>query len=85
MRSFICTALLGCAMAISEIESTFLGYLTQYGKSYSTVEEYDARLRNFAVHHQFIQEHNKEGHAYKVGHNKFSDWTDEEYKALLTY
>jgi hypothetical protein len=84
--SFLASALLGSALALSEIESAFFGYITQFGKSYSTMEEYELRLRQFAVKHAFIQEHNaEEGHTYKAGHNMMSDWTQEEYEAMLTY
>jgi KDEL-tailed cysteine endopeptidase len=85
MKSFILAAVASSAMALSEIESAFLGYITEQGKSYSTVAEYEMRLRTFAVKHAYIQEHNKLGESYKLGHNKFSDWTDEEYSSILTY
>jgi cathepsin L len=33
-----------------------------------------------------IKEHNKEtGHTFTVGHNKMSDWSEEEYEAILTF
>merc|ERR1712166_1479457 len=35
--------------------------------------------------HSFIQVRNAEQNDYKVGHNKMSDWTHEEYKSILTY
>ena len=72
-------------MALSEIESAFLGYITQFGKSYSSVAEYEMRLRNFAVKHAVIEAHNETGEAYKLGHNKMSDWSEEEYNSILTY
>ena len=35
---------------------------------------------------KFIREFNaKEGKSYKVGHNKFSTWTDDEYKSILGF
>ena len=87
MKSFILAAVASSAMALSEIESAFLGYITQYGKSYSSVAEYEMRLRNFAVKHAFITEHNRSQgeYTYKVGYNKMTDWTEEEYAALLTH
>jgi len=85
MKSFILAAVASSAMALSEIESAFLGYITQYGKSYSSVAEYEMRLRNFAVKHAAIEEHNQSGESYRLGHNKMSDWTEEEYEAILTY
>ena len=85
MKTFAAAAIIGAASAISEIESAFLGYITQFGKSYANMTEYNQRLEIFAFKHQYIQAHNAEGHSYKLGHNKFSDWTEEEYNAILTY
>jgi C1A family cysteine protease len=85
MKTFALAAFVGAASAISEIESAFLGYITQFGKSYSTMAEYEHRLANFAMKHSFIQGHNAEESSYKLGHNKFSDMTQEEYETFLTY
>jgi C1A family cysteine protease len=85
MKSFILASVAASAMALSEIESAFLGYITQFGKSYSSVAEYEMRLRNFAVKHAVIEAHNETGEAYKLGHNKMSDWSEEEYNSILTY
>jgi len=49
------------------------------------MEQYEMRLRQFALKHTFIQEHNQEGHSYTVGHNDMSDWTEEEFAAILNY
>lgn len=49
IKSFFAVgALMAGAAAISEIESAFFQYITQHGKSYSTMQEYEMRLRNFA-------------------------------------
>jgi len=84
-KSVILAAVASSAVALSEIESAFLGYITEFGKSYNTVAEYEARLRVFATKHSIIQEHNGNGEAYTLGHNKMSDWTQEEYESILTY
>jgi hypothetical protein len=45
MKSFITIALISAASAIqSEVEHEFLRYITQYGKSYNTFDEYKLRL-----------------------------------------
>jgi hypothetical protein len=72
-------------MALSEIESTFFGYITEFGKSYSTVEQFEMRLENFAVRHSLIESHNATESSFKLGHNQFSDWTEAEYLSILTY
>jgi len=84
MKSFAVAALVGIASASSEIEAAFMGYITQFGKSYNTIEEYNMRLHNFAQKHSVIVKHNAEGHTYKLGYNNMTDWTEEEYKAILT-
>jgi len=38
MKFFAAFALVGSAFASSEIESAFLGYITQFGKSYTSIE-----------------------------------------------
>jgi len=85
MKTFALACLVASACAMSQIESAFLEYISQHGKAYSNLAEYEMRLRNFAIKHAKIEEHNATESAYKVGHNKFSDWTDAEFKATLTY
>jgi len=71
---------------MSETESAFLGFITQYGKSYSSLAEYEHRFMQFARSHAAIVEHNTDAEArFTLGHNQMSDWTEEEYKGLLTY
>jgi len=43
------------------------------------------RLEQFARNHQFIEEHNASGANFIAGHNKMSDWTEQEYNSILTY
>jgi len=62
-----------------------MGYITEHGKNYETLAEYQHRLEVFTHKHNLIQAHNAMGESYTLGHNKFSDWTDEEYNAILTY
>jgi C1A family cysteine protease len=85
MKSFFALAAAGVVSASSEIESAFLGYITQYGKSYGTMAEYEHRLEQFARNHQKIIEHNMTESEYQLGYNKMSDWTEAEYKAILTH
>jgi len=85
MKTFALACLVASACAMSEIESAFLGYITEFGKSYSNIAEYEMRLTNFAQKHSVIRAHNADESAYKLGHNKMSDWTEEEYASILTY
>jgi len=79
----VAAALAYNAHAMSEIESSFLAYITQFGKSYGSIEEYEHRLRQFALTHSYITEHNKSGQSWSAAHNHMSDWTREEYQKLL--
>merc|ERR1711885_26437 len=42
-------------------------------------------FENFARNHNFINDHNVAASNFKLGHNKMSDWTEEEFKSILTY
>ena len=45
MKNFIALTLAGSVSAFnSQLENAFLGYITQYGKSYATMEEYKFRF-----------------------------------------
>jgi len=85
MNTFVLATLAASAMAITEVESNFLGYITQFGKNYQNIEEYTHRLAQFTRNHFFIEGHNSAESNFKLGHNKMSDWTEEEYKSILTY
>lgn len=67
------------------VEKEFIQHIAEYGKSYGTKEEYIFRLNEFAKKHAAIAEINAENGSFTVGHNKFSDWTDDEYKRLLGF
>ena len=85
MKFFSALALVGSALASSEIESSFLGYITQFGKSYGSVAEYQFRMTQFARNYASVISHNSAESSFKLGFNKMSDWTEAEYKSILTY
>lgn len=85
MKTIAIAAFVGAASAMSEIESAFLAYITEFGKSYGSVEEYGFRLSQFVRAHTEILEHNATESSFKLGHNHMSDWTEAEYKAILTH
>jgi C1A family cysteine protease len=84
MKTFIALTLAAAVTANNEIESAFMGYITQYGKSYGTVEEYKFRLGQFMRNHATIIEHNATESSFQLGFNTMSDWTASEYKSRLT-
>jgi hypothetical protein len=88
MKTFIALALASAVSAtpLSDIEHKFMGYMTQYGKSYGTIEEYQYRLVQFARNYAAVISHNADTTAtFKLGYNQMSDWTADEYSRLLTY
>lgn len=82
------SALFGIATNVSEsqsaIENKFMTHVAEFGLSFGTQEEYAFRLQQFAIKDQFIEKTNSEQSSYWLAHNKFSTWTDMEYKRLLT-
>lgn len=70
----------------SEFEQLFNDWAAKHGRDYSTLAEYGARLQNWIKTHLEIEKINSTpGETVVLGHNKFSDWTHEEYKAMLTF
>jgi len=64
----------------------FIKYCADFGKSYINRDEFALRLRNWKRTEKFIQSKAWDARShYKVGHNKFSDWTQAEYEKLLGY
>merc|ERR1719313_2705556 len=71
---------------ISAEEMEYMKYITQFGKSYGTKAEFEFRLEQFKKTLVKMAEHNSNNaHKSTVGHNQFSDWTEAEYRRLLSY
>jgi len=60
----------------------FERYVKDFGKKY-TLEERNRRQKLFETELASVRKHNAEGHTWKQGVNKFSDWTQEEKRARL--
>ena len=57
MRTLFGAALAAVAVA-SDIDTKFLQWIAEYGRSYGTVAEYKFRLERFIEKNTFIEEHN---------------------------
>lgn len=70
---------------MSEDAFEFAKFAAKFNKSYSTVQEYQYRMALFLETEEFMIAHAIENPnaTYKLAHNKMSDWTDAEYKAIL--
>jgi C1A family cysteine protease len=85
MKTFATILFAAGASAIQQNDLEFLNYLAQHSKSYDTLEQFNYRLSNWIKTNDFINEETTKGLNYKLGHNKFSDWSRSEYVATLGY
>ena len=70
----------------SDMDLAFVNYIGKYQKQYATKEEYLERIEVFKTSLNKVREHNaKVGSSYKLGINKFSDWTENERKSILGF
>ena len=54
-----------------------MGYLAKQGKSYQSLDEFNARHANFLAIDTWIKDYNSDPEMTAVmAHNKFSDWSD---------
>ena len=64
----------------------FQHYIAQFGKAYSSKDEYDFRLKQYKANMARINTHNAgNADSYHLKPNRFADMTHEEYKQLLGF
>ena len=79
MKSFAALAILGSVTANDTFTQKYMNYLSQQGKSYNSIDEFNVRLANFIAIDKFIEEWNAlENETHTVGHNFLSDWSQAE-------
>jgi len=71
------------AAPLAAMATQYMQYVAEHGKSYITSEEFAIRKALYIQSDAIIVAHNETESSYKLGHNKFSDWTDAE-RARLT-
>ena len=79
MKTFALAALAATTYALEAEDFQFVSYIAMHNKQYSNIEEFNMRKELYLQKDQLINEHNAAGHSWTLGHNKFSDWTHEEY------
>ena len=88
MKTFI-TALLATAVtAVSSIDSKYVKYLVEHGKSIKTAEDFQDRKSLFLETDKLIESHNTTNSSFTLGHNKFSDLREDEkakYRGRLPF
>jgi len=62
-----------------------MSFISKYGRSFGTREEYNFRLKVFLENVEKIEAHNALETTSTAGVNHLADWTDEEYQRLLGY
>ena len=86
MKHFALSVLVAATAAIGTDELQFVNYAARFNKAYENVEEFTARSESFKHWDRIISEHNStNGTNFTLGHNQFSDWTDDEYEAILRW
>jgi hypothetical protein len=88
MRSAILslTALIGSTVAVDiPSNSRFVNWIGEHSRNYQSIEEFQHRQALWMERDQFINNFYETNHSelFNVGHNKFSDWTKEEFKSVL--
>lgn len=72
--------------ALTSEDMEFMKFVSKFGKSYGTKEEYEFRYAQFtAAMTSIAEENSKNDITYRVAVNKFADLTNAEYKRLLGY
>jgi hypothetical protein len=82
MKSIFASALLSMVSAtiMTQADFKFLDFIATHGKTYGTTEEFEFRRQLFSETHAKIEAFNSQPQTSTVGHNKFSDYTADEYK-----
>ena len=83
MKVFNALILAAIAKAIDSNTYKYMEYMSRFGKSHVSIEEFNMRLANFQRTDAFIQEWNSDStNTAVLGHNHFSDWTSDEKSKL---
>ena len=79
MKTILVLTLL-CLCVAANLETRFSEWMTKHGKSYDSEEERSYRIKVWARNERLVNQHNKEGHSWQLGMNKFADLTNEEFQ-----
>jgi len=72
--------------AFTAEDAEFMKFVSKYGKSYGTKEEFEFRSQQFKQNFAKVHMNNARNDVtYRLGINKFADYTPSEYKRLLGY
>jgi hypothetical protein len=67
----------------SYYEEKFFNWLAQHKVLAATGQHFVSMLQNFANNDDIVENHNKKVSTYKLGHNKFSHLSLEEWREFV--
>jgi C1A family cysteine protease len=70
-------------IAAASLSEEFTIWCKENNKHYGSTTETLKRFEIWQQNYQFVQQHNAEGHSYKVGMTSLADLTNEEYRQKL--
>ena len=86
MFAAVASTSLFTAKLMSPVDYKFMEFVTNYGKSYGTVAEFQFRGAQFAKTHEEIEAFNADANnTHVLAHNEFSDYTYAEMKRRNGY
>ena len=71
------------AATLGADELKFVKYISEFGKHYEGMNEFLVRQKHFLRKDKVIEEHNAQKANFTLAHNKFSDFTPEEWSKML--
>ena len=76
----------GIVLQAHMVPSEYDNFVTEHGRVHADVTDRAVRSSLYVHHAALIGQHNMNPNAtFKMGINKFADWTDDEYSSLLAY
>jgi hypothetical protein len=67
-----------------EITTAFNNFISEHSRSFLTKAEFEARLTKFRDHYEQVKMHNSRPESsYKLGINRFADWSAEEIEKYM--
>mmetsp|Transcript_8565 Transcript_8565/g.18425 ORF Transcript_8565/g.18425 Transcript_8565/m.18425 type:complete len:397 (+) Transcript_8565:94-1284(+) len=72
------------SVKVTALRGAFLEWVEEHKRTYENVEEEMKRMLVWIENHEFIEKHNSQvpEPSYTVGHNAFSDMTNDEFNKL---
>ena len=71
------------APEVAALATQYMQYVALNNKHYLTAEEFAVRKALYLETDALVNAHNTTDSLFKLGHNKFSDYTDAERKMML--